>query len=169
MNNRLVVLGLLLPGPLSGYRIHRIAATHGDIYGALTRANVYYLLSRLEAEGRVARDRPGRGAAYSVTPAGRREFEKLLRAEVRSEAPRLGVEAAAVLVRYAKPDLAHDLLARRRASLRARRDRMAGELDLAPGGAGDLLAAMLDAELGWLDRALTRLDALAGGEYSIHG
>ena len=153
MEKRLIVLGFLLRGPLSGYRIHKIAAGHADIYGALKRANVYYLLGRLGEQGLVRHE----GTAHVITAAGRREFDRLLRAELRADAPRLGVEAAAILMRYARPSLARELLTRRQAALAERRARASRELSLAAGGPADLLVALCDAELGWLDRALLRL------------
>jgi DNA-binding PadR family transcriptional regulator len=166
VEKRLVILGFLLSGPLSGYRIHRVAATHGDLYASLKRANVYYLLARLESEGLVSgtvettgRGPTGERTVYSITAAGRVEFDRLLRAALENDPLRLGIETAAVLVRYVDRTTARRLLERRREAIQARRDRASGSLDVSAGTAADLLVSIYDAEIGWLGRAVARLNA----------
>jgi hypothetical protein len=69
----------------------------------------------------------------------------------------MGVEVAAVLLDHLPPREARRVLLRRREIVRAHRSRASAELGPAePGGAGDHLLLMVDAEAEWLDRALAR-------------
>jgi DNA-binding PadR family transcriptional regulator len=166
MHKRLIVLGLLLSGPLSGYRLHQIAAAHGELYRDLKKANLYYLLGRMHREGLLSVEmEPGaRGPrrerlVYSITDVGRHEFQSLLRQVLQDYQPvHMGVEAAAVLLEHLPPQEARQVLQRRRAIVQAHRDRAAAELGpVEPGSAGDHLLLMVDAEVEWLDRALARM------------
>jgi DNA-binding PadR family transcriptional regulator len=166
MHKRLMILGLLLSGPLSGYRLHRIAAAHGELYRDLKKANLYYLLGRMEQDGLLAvRSEPGaRGPrrerlVYSITGTGRREFQSLLRQVLQDFQPvHTGVEVATVLLDHLPPGEAGQVLERRREVVQAHRGRAAAELGpVEPGTAGDHLLLMVDAELAWLDRSLARV------------
>jgi DNA-binding PadR family transcriptional regulator len=165
MHKRLMVLGLLLWGPLSGYRLHQVAAAHGELYSDLKKANLYYLLGRMQQEGLLSVEtEPGaRGPrrerlVYAITEAGRHEFEALLRRVLEDYQPvHMGVEVAAVLLDHLPPREARRVLLRRREIVRAHRSRALAELGPAePGGASDHLLLMVDAEAEWLDRALAR-------------
>jgi DNA-binding PadR family transcriptional regulator len=94
MHKRLIILGLLLLGPLSGYRVHQIVTAHGGLHRDLKKANVYYLLSRMEQGGLllVQAEAGARGPrrerlVYSVTEHGRREVQALLRQVLRDYEP----------------------------------------------------------------------------------
>src|SRR5260370_6941268 len=85
MHKQLILLGLLLAGPMSGYRLHVVAAAHGQLYRDLKKPNLYYLLGRMKSTGllRVKVEPGARGPRrerliYSITAAGRREFLTLL-------------------------------------------------------------------------------------------
>jgi DNA-binding PadR family transcriptional regulator len=169
MDKRLMVLGLLLNGPLTGYRLYQIAATHRAIYGGLKKANVYYLLTRLESEGlvtlRVEPAAPGprrERLVYTITAAGRREFRRLLRSVLRDYEPaQLAVEAAAVLIHHVPATEAVAILERRQETVLEHRRQAEEQLSIEPGSAGDLLLAVIDAELGWLARARERIGTAA--------
>jgi DNA-binding PadR family transcriptional regulator len=170
MHKRLVILGFLLSGPFSGYQLHRLAATHGEFYSDLKKANLYYLLARMEQEGLVSVRMEGgaRGPrrerlVYSITGAGRDEFESLLRQVLHDYQPvHTGVEVATILLDHLSPDEARGILEDRREIVEAHRSRAAVELGpVEPGTAGDHRLLMVDAELAWLDRTLTRMRAAA--------
>lgn len=175
MYKRLVILALLLVSPLSGYRLHQVAAAHGELYADLKKPNLYYLLKRMEQEGLVAATaEPGaRGPrrerlVYAITDAGRDAFDGLLRRELGGYEPsHLGVEAAAVLLDHLPVRDAVHLLHERRAAVTAYRERADKSLARPePGSAGDHLLLLVDAELTWIDRAIDRLTA---GQHVQHG
>lgn len=166
MHKRLVILALLLGEPLSGYRLHQVAAAHGELYADLKKPNLYYLLSRMEQEGLVvATVEPGaRGPrrerlVYAITDAGRDVFDRLLRHELRAYEPsHLGIESAAVLLDHVPVADGVRLLRERRAAAAAYRERARKSLaEPEPGSAGDHLLLLVEAELTWVDRALDRL------------
>jgi DNA-binding PadR family transcriptional regulator len=165
MHKRLIILGLLVAGPLSGYRLHQVAAAHGELYSDLKKPNLYYLLGRMAEEGllEVRAEAGARGPrrerlVYSLTDAGRRELLDLLRREVREYEPaRLGIEAAAVLLDHLPRSEAAELLRERRRAVSAHRRQAADSLGPAEAGsAADHVLMLVDAELAWLDRALAR-------------
>jgi DNA-binding PadR family transcriptional regulator len=83
----LFVLGRLSSRPTHGHEIMRtLAASRSDLWVELSEKHVYYVLKKLEREGLVAVDvqrdgaRPAR-KVFSITPAGRTEFARLMTAE----------------------------------------------------------------------------------------
>jgi DNA-binding PadR family transcriptional regulator len=173
----LLILGLLLRGPLHGYEIHRIVRAHGALYTDLKKANLYYLLDRLQQDGALTvRSEPGtRGARgerliYALTDQGRARFFDLLRALLRTFDPvHPGVDVAVVFLAQLPPAEAVALLRERRQVVVARRAQIAAELgDLTVGTvwsaiAADHLLRLIDAEQAWLNRALARLHAPSSG------
>jgi len=90
MHKILLILGLLHHGPLHGYELHRIIRAHGELYADLKKANLYYLLDRLAADGYLhvdvepgARGARGERLVYTLTDAGRDRFDTLLREALR--------------------------------------------------------------------------------------
>jgi len=177
MHKTLLILGLLLRGPLHGYEIHRIVRAHGALYTDLKKANLYYLLDRLQQDGALtvhaepgARGARGERLIYALTDQGRARFFDLLRAILRTFDPvHTGVDVAVVFLAQLPPAEAVTLLQERRQVVGARRAQVAAELgDLTVGNgwsaiAADHLLSLIDAEQAWLDRALARLHALGGG------
>ena len=177
MHKTLLILGLLLRGPLHGYEIHRIVRAHGALYTDLKKANLYYLLDRLQQDGALtvhaepgARGARGERLIYALTNQGRARFFDLLRAILRTFDPvHTGVDVAVVFLAQLPPAEAVTLLQERRQVVGARRAQVAAELgDLTVGNgwsaiAADHLLSLIDAEQAWLDRALARLHALGGG------
>ncbi len=177
MHKTLLILGLLLRGPLHGYEIHRIVRAHGALYTDLKKANLYYLLDRLQQDGALtvhaepgARGARGERLIYALTNQGRARFFDLLRAILRTFDPvHTGVDVAVVFLAQLPPAEAVTLLQERRQVVGARRAQVAAELgDLTVGNgwsaiAVDHLLSLIDAEQAWLDRALARLHALGGG------
>lgn len=168
MHKQLILLGLLLAGPMSGYRLHVVAAAHGELYRDLKKPNLYYLLGRMESAGllRVKVESGARGPRrerliYSITAAGRREFLTLLRQALEEYEPiRMGVEVAAVLLDHLPAAEASKLLRNRLEAVRAHRELVATQLGEAdPGTAADHVLLLIDAELAWLGRAVARLES----------
>lgn len=86
MHKELMILGLVRREPFHGYDLFRIIRLHGVLFAELKKANLYYLLARMERNGYITADseRPTRGARgervrYSITDAGREQFLTLLR------------------------------------------------------------------------------------------
>jgi DNA-binding PadR family transcriptional regulator len=169
MHKELHILGLLLRGPLTGYAIHRIVVAHGELYTDLKKGNVYYLLDRMAAEGWLqvttetgARGRRGERLLYAITDPGRQRFHELLRAVVRSyEVAHNGAEVGIVFLPYLPPAEAMSLLEERRTAVWRIREIVTRDADAASHAsvrlANDHLVSLMDAELGWIARALDYL------------
>lgn len=171
MHKELHILGLLLPGPKTGYDLHRIVVAHGELFTDLKKGNVYYLLDRMAQRGdlSVTTEAGARGPQrerylYAITDQGRRRFDELLRVVVRTfEVAHTGVEVGIVFLPHLDRREAIGLLRERRGAALARRADIDSD-DPSHDGlyqqlARDHLLSLLDAEVAWLDRALRRLDA----------
>jgi DNA-binding PadR family transcriptional regulator len=165
MHKRLLILGLMRNGPLSGYDVLRIVTAHGELYRDLRKANVYYLLERMAKEGLVtlrsepgARGPRGERLLYSITAAGRSSFDQLLREVLRGYEPtHTGLEVAMVLADSLSATEATGLLTQRREAVRSYRAMVSDQLgEPEPGSAGDHLLSLVDTELAWVDRAIDR-------------
>jgi len=173
MHKTLLILGLLLRGPLHGYELHRIVRAHGVLYTDLKKANLYYLLDRLQQDGDLtvqiepgARGARGERLIYALTEQGRTRFFELLRTILQTFDPvHTGVDAAVVFLSRLPSNEALALLQERRQMVVARRDEVALELGDLSGAspwnaiAADHMLSLIDAERDWLDRALARLQA----------
>jgi DNA-binding PadR family transcriptional regulator len=165
---------------MHGYDLHRIVRAHGELYADLKQANVYYLLDRLSEEGYVdlraeggTRGRRGERLIYALTDRGKARFGELLRLILRDFEPtHTGLDVAIVFLGRLPTAEAIALLEERRQTIATRRDQVAAQLGGAVGGrlagqlAADHLLSLIDAELAWADRALTRLQAAADTERS---
>jgi DNA-binding PadR family transcriptional regulator len=58
-HKRLLLLGFLLQGPLTGYDLHRTVVAHGELYSDLKKPNLYHLLAGMEREGLVSQQIEG--------------------------------------------------------------------------------------------------------------
>jgi DNA-binding PadR family transcriptional regulator len=166
VHKRLLLLGLLRRGPLSGYELHRIVRAHGDLYADMKKANIYYLLERLAGEGLVAvtvefgtRGRRGERLIYELTQSGRDSLEQLVEDVLLDLSPtESGVAVAVVFMSTLPKRRALRLLRERRRRLIEKRQLTASQLSR--GGstlgtiAGDHLLARLDADIQWLERAV---------------
>jgi DNA-binding PadR family transcriptional regulator len=168
LHKRLLILGLLLEGPLTGYDLHRIVAAHGELYRDLKKANLYYLLDRMAQEGFVemraesgARGPRGERLIYALTLAGRAEMVTLLRSVLQSYEPvHSGIDVAIVMLDHLPRTEALSLLEKRLDEVAARRHQLAHELGAhakEPGSAADHLLILVDAELRWIRRAVHRI------------
>ncbi len=187
MYKQVMLLGLLLEQPMYGQQIREVIEQHHDAYADLIKKpTIYYLLERLAQDGylevrREAVNAPGTGSAhdevaprerevYHITEAGRQRFYTLLNQVLRSYEPaQSAVDVGLFFMRYLAPDQAAALLRQRRAVVAGCRmavvEQCASEAtrDAAHAIVNDHTLTLLDAELGWLDRAVARLEALAVG------
>jgi DNA-binding PadR family transcriptional regulator len=170
MHKSLLLLGLLRNGPRTGYDLHRIICSHGELYADLKKANVYYLLDRLAGEGYLdvqteasARGPRGERLIYSLNERGRTHFHELLEQVLRSYEPvPSSIGAAIVFLPHLPEGAGIRLLEERRERVSRRRAEVAtqnsGEVcGTLVGLAMDHLLALIDADLAWTDRALQRL------------
>jgi DNA-binding PadR family transcriptional regulator len=169
----LLLLGLLRGGPMSGYDLHRLVRAHGELSTDLKKANVYYLLDRLAADGYLsvraepgARGPRGERLIYSLTSAGCIYFEDLLRDVLRTYDPaHIGVDVAFIFLGQLPHAEALALLEERRRVVAERRQQVAAEQDDAAKAsllqriAFDHLVSLMDAELAWVERAARDLRA----------
>lgn len=172
MHKRLLILGFLLTGPLSGYDLHRRIAAHGELYKDLKKPNLYYLLDRMAQEGLVrmrvepgARGPRGERLLYSITSAGRSAMVQLLRSVLLSYEPvHSGIDVAIVLLDQLPAEEARGLLQQRLDTATGRRRQLAEELGpqgTKPGSAGEHMLMLVDAEIQWLRTALQARSARA--------
>ena len=170
MHKTLLLLGLLRNGPRTGYDLHRIIESHGELYADLKKANIYYLLDRLARDGYLdvqteagARGPRGERLIYSLNDRGRAHFHELLEQVLRSYEPvPSSIGAAIVFLPHLPPGAAVRLLEERRERVSRRRAEVAAQAsgavcDTLTGLAMDHLLALIDADLAWTDRALARL------------
>ena len=165
MHKRLLILGLLVGGPLTGYDLHRQVVAHGELYKDLKKPNLYYLLDRMAQEGLVrmraepgARGPRGERLLYSLTSAGKSAMVKLLRSVLLSYEPiHSGIDVAIVMLDQLPAEEARGLLQQRLDTATASRRKLAAELGphgTKPGSAGEHILMLVDAEIQWLRRAL---------------
>jgi DNA-binding PadR family transcriptional regulator len=190
MHKLLLLLGLLRYGPMSGqdlhrlvrahgdlsfamsgYDLHQIVRTHGELSTDLKKANVYYLLDRLAADGYLtvraepgARGPRGERLVYSLTGAGCVRFEELLRDELRTYDPvHTGVDVAILFLGQLPHAEALMLLEERHQAVAERRRQVADDMNdeartsLTQRIAFDHLLSLMDAELAWVERTLRDL------------
>jgi DNA-binding PadR family transcriptional regulator len=169
MHKELHLLGLLLSGPRTGYQLHRITEAHGELYTDLKKGNVYYLLDRLAKSGalEVAAEAGAPGPrrerlVYAITDHGRQRFHELLRDVLRTyELPHTGVEVGMVFLPYLDVAEAMQLLTERRSAVLDRRAAVERETRAPDHGhvslAQDHLLSLIEAELAWIERAITHL------------
>lgn len=87
---RLVLLGLLTRRPMSGYEIQQyLEMIRIDQWTSILPGSIYHALKKMAAEGLVRVDAVQRTGfrtrvIYAITPAGREEYRRLLRAAWRT-------------------------------------------------------------------------------------
>jgi DNA-binding PadR family transcriptional regulator len=174
----LMTLGLLKSGPKHGYELHRIVVAHGSLYADFKKPTLYHLLHRLAMQGSVqvrseggARGPRGERLVFALTAAGEKLFFRLLRHTLSAyDAGPTSLEVAAAYLMFLPAGEAQELLRTRREVIHARRAQMAAEITAmaqmsgARGRAARELAAdhalsLMDAEIGWTDRAIGQLTA----------
>ncbi len=123
----LMVLGLLQDGPKHGYELHRILVAHGTLYAEFKKPTLYHLLHRLTVQGAVkvhseagTRGRRGERLVFAITPAGRDQFQELLRSALSTyDRVETTFEMAAAYLPWIPAREAQSLLTRRRRAIEA--------------------------------------------------
>jgi len=184
----LMVLGMLKGGPRHGYELHRVLVAHGSVYTDFKKPTLYHLLHRLALQGAVqvrseggARGPRGERLVCALTAQGEAQFLRLLRVVLGSyDANQTAFEVAVVYLPMLPAAEAQALLRQRREAVRARRTELLAQNAPRAGEAHDRGAAarrlasehavgLMDAELGWLDRAIRRLAGPAGRQgFAVH-
>ena len=181
----LMVLGLLKGGARHGYELHRIVVAHGSLYADFKKPTLYHLLHRLALQGAVAvhseagaRGPRGERLVFGLTRRGQAEFTRLLRQALSSyDAAQTLFEVAVAFMMMLPSAEAQALLKQRREAVRMRRAGVLAEtavraqLPHSPGMAARQLAtdhavSLMDAEIGWMDRAVRQL---SGGQHKSPG
>jgi DNA-binding PadR family transcriptional regulator len=169
MHKELHLLGLLLAGPKTGYQLHRITKAHGELYTDLKKGNVYYLLDQLAKNGALEvtseAGAPGprrERLVYAITDQGRQRFHELLREVLRTyDLPHSGVEVGMVFLPYLDVREATQLLTERQRAVLDRHAAVEADMKASDHGhvslAQDHLLSLIEAELSWLERTITRL------------
>jgi len=172
LSTRIYALGfLLLHGAQHGYGLGRLVSGSSAGVARIKPSTLYYHLERLLADGLVdaRREQVGRRpqrSVYSVTRAGRDAFAHLLEAALAERYdPDASVEPAVYFSRSLPPGALARGLTRRAEDVRRRMEenRLARSeaAEISPRSLGrlaalihDRRAAHLEAELGWIERAL---------------
>lgn len=171
MHKVLLLLGILRQGPMSGYDLHRFVRAHGTVSADLKKANVYYLLDRLAADGYLhvqaeagTHGPRGERLLYTLTDLGRARFDELLREVLRSyDTVHTGVDVAVMFLGQLTQAEALSLLEKRRQTISEQRNRIAAEMSEetihrpTQRIARDHLLCLLDAELAWVEHTMEEL------------
>lgn len=181
MYKELMLLGLLAEHPMYGQQIREVIERHHDAFASfLKKPTMYYQLDRLAAEGLLevrseVVEAPGPGLAhqdvalrerevYYLTEAGRQRFAHLLREALQAyePGPRV-IDAAVFFIDQLAPQEAVCLLQARRERLVRARQQVAEQIatmreqDRSHVIVNDHACTLLDAEIGWIERTITRL------------
>lgn len=179
MHKTLLILGILKRGPMHGYELLQIVRNHGTLYTDLKKANLYYLLKRLADDGALAvtveegtRGARGERLIYSLTEAGEKQFDQLMREVLVTYEPGdLGVEVAVVFLSTLSSIEVVSLLEERRLLVEKRRVTVMQEYEnvnkqrlLFEMAVGHMIG-LIDAELAWINQAIEIIQrSLARGE-----
>jgi PadR family transcriptional regulator AphA len=170
-----MLLGILRQGPMSGYDLHRFVRSHGEVSADLKKANVYYLLERLAADGylhvQAESSAHGERLLYSLTDLGRARFDELLREVLRSyDTVNTGVDVAVMFLGSLTQAEALSLLEERRQKISEQRKRIAAEMSEETMHrptqriARDHLLCLADAELAWMEHTIDQLHSTQWAE-----
>lgn len=165
MDEELLLLGLLSGSAMHGYQLNETIAHRLVLFSNLKPSTAYSTLDRLAKNGFVesTAERVGRRPerkVYSLTAAGRGRFLELLRLNLRSaDQPSPSGAKGLLFLSALPPEEVSTLLAERREGARAlltsvRRVQEGHPAGSPAGLAASHASALLEAEVGWLDRML---------------
>lgn len=181
MYKQLMLLGLLLERPMYGQQIREVIENHHDLFAdQIKKPTIYYQLERLARDGyleirRESVEAPGPGAAhedvalrerdvYYITHAGRLYFYKLIRETLSAFTLGLSdIDACLFFLHRLTPAEAITLLEDRHTLVANYRESVTQQanphhhIDNAHQLVNDHTLTLLDAELSWLERTITRL------------
>lgn len=171
----LFVLGRLSVRPTHGHEIMRtLADSRADLWVELSEKHVYYILKKLERNGLVRVEERSEGGrpsrrVFSLTSEGRREFDRLMRADGLIESvPHSDFDVVFGMLSYTDhltPAEKTDVLSRRvrhlrkvAADARAASDRAAeAGAPALPSRVFEKVARVAEAELSWLEEILANV------------
>lgn len=166
-----VLMGLLVEGERHGYELKRSYDTRFPAARPLASAQVYTALGKLTRDGLVVPGTPERAAgpdrtAYALTGEGRTEFVRWLE-EIEPPSPfvanPLAVKVTLAVLTSGEQAARAYLRRQRTAHLERMRDytrlKTTADASLAQVLAADYALEHLDADLRWIDNALTRATA----------
>lgn len=165
MERELLLLGLLRQEEMHGYQLHDFIEQYMQTCVDLKKSTAYYLLDRMEEKGWItgSEERKGnrpRRQVYRLTPAGEKQFQRLLRENLANHWPvHFAGDVGISFLDTLPAGEALRLLQQRRAALLE----ALAEAQEAPPHAGTLQlllehqVAHLEAELSWLESLLGRL------------
>jgi len=166
--HELLLLGLLSDGEAHGYELHEFLAEKLAFVSDLTRPTAYRLLDRLHQEGMLAREaeragkRPER-MRYRITDQGRARLDELLRTQLQSiDSIKPAGNVALLFMQRVPRKEAAELLGVRRRELARKRLGLLADLSTMKTSSPALPIfernlAMIEADIGWLDRQIARL------------
>jgi DNA-binding PadR family transcriptional regulator len=172
----LFVLGRLSVRPTHGHEIMRtLAESRSDLWVGLSEKHVYYILKKLERDGFVRVEERSEGGrptrrVFSLTSAGLREFDRLIRADDLTESISYSdFDVVFGMLSYTDrltPSEKTAVLVRRTEHLRgviadatAATDRAAAtSAPVLPSRVFEKVIRVAGAELGWLQEVLTEIE-----------
>lgn len=165
----LLILGLLHHERMHGYALSAFLEHRLRLVSSLKKPTAYRTLERLLARGLVEREveRDGRRPermVYGITPAGRERLLVLLRQELRHGERLINPMNVPILFWDLLPDAERAALLRERlAEVIAHREETAAFAVAHSEGSSPRLAlehdlVLLDAEIGWLEQTISRLE-----------
>lgn len=166
MDYELLLLGLLSGSAMHGYQLNDVIERRFPRLAGLKPSTAYSGLERLARRGlvSVATERVGRRPerkVYTLTGAGRARFIELLKQNLRSaDLPTHSGDHGLLFARALPPDEVQELLRERREATAARLPELARLRESHPAGSpayliSDHAIALVEAEVAWLDGALT--------------
>jgi DNA-binding PadR family transcriptional regulator len=167
-STRTLILGVLLDGPMHGYKIRQTLELWGAQYWAnVAYGSIYHGLAKMADEGLLEVVEKGKGGqtAYAVTDDGRREFHRMLTEYWWEMKPVIDPFQIALtfMDRMSRADLTAALKARReqlRASLLMVDRAMESKRSYAPRHIEEtvrLSGMQLQAQVEWVEQAIERV------------
>lgn len=173
MHKILLILGMLFDGkPMSGYDINFVLRQIGELYKDLKKANIYYLLDKLNSEGNLKMyiEQTEHGPqkekfVYTITEEGKKYYKKLLRETFSNyETLHSGIDVAIALIPHLERKEVIDLLILRKENVLKKKEILLSQMkDAKQRGefhvlSFDHIITLTDAELQWLEKTINHLN-----------
>lgn len=172
MHKILLILGLLFEGQsMSGYDINNIIRQIGELYKDLKKANIYYLLDKLNSDEKlkmyVEQTEHGNQKEkflYTITDQGKDYYKKLLKKTfLEYDSLHSSIDVAISLIPHLEKSEVLDLLSQRRTNIsikirslleQCENTKVRGEYHSL---AFEHILHLTDADLSWIDQTIIRL------------
>ncbi|MGP3954660.1 PadR family transcriptional regulator [Nonomuraea sp. 3N208] len=168
---RVLILGVLLNGPMNGYGVRRrLEGMSADVWASVAYGSIYHGLGKMADEGLLEIVEGGKGGkgVYTITEAGREEFQRLLLKAWHEVRPIIDpFQVALTFIDKLEKQELLSALHGRMAQLKMGVETMGHIVDVKHHhGAPDhirenllLTRAMLQAQLDWIEKAIPRVEA----------